>query len=97
MLIYQQTHYDPVYDLMLGIKIWSDYEYPIVKNTIGVNDYQSTIVDEPIYEPFYKEGQHINVTTMGGSSQVECYLSKDRAIMSDIYCLKTVYMDSKLR
>ena len=42
------THYDPVYDLMLRIKNRTDYECPVVKNTMGINNYQSTIVDEPV-------------------------------------------------
>ena len=34
------THYDPVHDLMLRIKNRTDYEYPVVKNKMGINTYQ---------------------------------------------------------
>ena len=44
------TYYDPVYDLILRIKKKTDYECPVVKNTMEINDYQSTIIDETICE-----------------------------------------------
>ena len=63
------THYDSVYDLILRIKNRSDYECPLVKHTIKINNYQSTIVDEPVCElSFYTEDHNDTIATMGGSS-----------------------------
>ena len=67
------THYDSVYDLILRIKNKTDYECQVAQNTMGINNCQSTIVDEPVYElPFYTEEHNSTVATLGESSQVEC-------------------------
>ena len=79
------THYDPVYDVMLRIKNQSDYQRPVVKITIGINTFQSSNVEDPVKElPFYEEQDDV-VASMGGSSNVECSLSQDRAMMADTF------------
>ena len=41
------THYDPKYDLTLGIKSNREYIYPIVKSTLDMSDLHSLNIDEP--------------------------------------------------
>ena len=63
------THYDPAYDLILRIKKRTNYECPVVKNTMGINDYQSSIDDEPVCElTLYTEEHNGTVATMDGLS-----------------------------
>ena len=64
--------YDPVYDLMIIIQNKTLERGPVIKNSLQLNDYRSTIVDEYVsHLPFCTEDLNHGLNSLGELSQVK--------------------------
>ena len=83
--------YDPVYDLMIRIKKNTQEFGPVIKNTLQLNKYRSSITDDYVASlPLYTDGTDQGLNSFGGSSQVEIQLSQDRSHLNDAIDLNLV-------
>ena len=74
--------YDPVYDLMIIIQKKTLERGPVVKNSLQLNEYRSTIFDEYFSQLLlYTEDSNHGLNSSGELSKVECQLSKVRLHM----------------